>query len=577
MPPSVRVQVFGRFCARLEPGGILSFRTSRAAELVARLVLQRGSRLTRAALAQEIWPESDRQTQLSNLRPALSYARSAIGDEMILQADNDTLVLTGAESDWDDALRREKSALSFLPAEERLNALLRLDNQIRKPLLDGWKSEWIGQFRDLHERRRVNVLRLLSEEFGSKGDWEAGLEFATQILEIDFLSEQGIRLKLRFLGQLGRTDEGVQVFKEYRARLNDELGLKVSNSLREYARTILTRPAELQTRPLTSLQQEFIQGLITNLLETDPNRIMTLLASPSLNWEAIRHGPELIPLLEQAVAKAPTWTEDRAGVLKRILNCYCQFADWDSVKKYANELYQKGSNKDRIAALNFQGIRAVELGLYGEAMDAYNEAIERCVGPDLDYFRSMSSCNRVRLLNAMGRASEALPLIEKEYESMRADQSLAGKFAAAQHMFLHVESSVLTGEYKLAMQIFEKARVFTELNGFTRHFEPRMVIASQAFVRYDPTTACELARRGIEAQLSNRYGVGWCDIACLSINALCILGRQKAAEHLTSVLEATNGVIHPPFRALLPKVKTKAQPMEWQGLLLEIYDELRRI
>ena len=577
MPPSVRVQVFGRFNARLEPGGSLSFRTSRAAEVVARLVLQRGSRLPRATLAQDIWPESDRQSQLSNLRPALSYARSAIGDEMIQQAENDTLVLTGAESDWDDALRRERTALSFLPDEERLNALLRLDNQIRKPLLEGWNSEWIGQFREFHERRRINVLRILAEEFGAKGDWEAGLEFATQILEVDPLSEQGIRLSLRFLGQLGRMDEGVQLFKTYRARLNDELGLKVSNSLRDYARSILTKPVEYQTRPLTSLQQEFIHGLITNLLETDPERIMTLLASPILNWEVVRHGPELFPLLEQALAKSTAWTEDRAGVIKRILNCYCQFNDWDGVKKYATELYNRGNVRDKIAALNFRGIRGVEIGAYDESLVAYDEALKLSVEAGLDYFRSMTACNRVRMLNVTGRAKEGIPLIETEYESMSADQSTAGRFAATQHMFLHIESCVLSGDLKQARQIYEKAQVVVERNGFSRDFEQRLVIAGYAFLKEDNETACDFMRRGIVAILASRYGVGWNDIASLSISSLSILGRQRAAEQLTALLYATAPVIHPPFKDLLPKPKEKAQPLEWQGLLMDIYEELRRV
>ncbi len=583
MPGLVRVQLLGRFQAKLEGGETAVFRTSRAAEVVARLIVQRGGRLPRAALAQELWPDSDPVTQLKNLRPALSYARSALGESAIRQADGDILALGSIESDWDDAIRRERLTLSQLPAEERINSLLRLDYQIQKPLLSGWESEWILPYRDFHERRRLDVLRSLAEEFGAKGDWEAALEFASRMLEVDPLSEQGLRWTLRCLSQLGRNSEGVQVFKTYRAQLKAELGLQVSTELREYARAILSRGPEAQHKPITLLQQEFILGLISNLLETDPARLLTLLASPSLNWDVVRHGPELLPFLEQALERAPAWSEDRAGVIKRLLMCYHQFGNWAGVQKYSTELYAQGTANDRIAALNYRGMRALELGQYEDGFAAYEEALDLAIKSNHTYYKSVTQCNLARLLTDVGRAHDALVLVRAEYDSLAKDQSMAGKYASAQHMFLHLEVAIHAGELEEARTLLEKLHVFTEANGLGRLYEQHQIPAALLSMDEDPEGAADKFCRGIEAVLPYTSSGRWVAPAALAIHGLGRLGRPQVAERLARILQASATAaglnISPAISKFLPPLNGQPPlpPMSGPDLLHEIREELRRV
>lgn len=583
MPASVRIQVFGRFSAQLEPGVNVSFRTNRAAEVVARLCLQKTSRISRTELAEDIWPDVERTVQLNNLRPALSYARKAIGQERIHQYEGDLLGLNSVESDWQDALQRERSTLSSSSTEDRVNNLLRLNYQIQKPLLFGWDSEWIEPFRDYHERLRLNILRLLAEEFGSRGDWDSGLEFAERILEIDPHSEVGIRLTMRFMVQTGRSAESVQVFKNYRSKLREELGLQVPVPLTEYAKSILSHQPETLARPLTSLQQEFIQDLFRSLLDSDPKRLMTLLASQSLNWEVIKHGPELLPLLEQALARVPGWSDDHSGVMKRLLMCYNQLSDWENVKKYANVLSQNGSVTDRIAALNYLGIAEVENGRFAPGRANYREAIDLAKSINHDYLASVSISNLSGLLLFEGQFSEAINLLASEREVIARDESMAGRYALAQHMMLHFEALVLLKSIHEAKAFWESFQIFVEANGIARHFEASHCIASSLYIATDPSLAVESCCRSIEAVLAQRTFSNWEQVAAFSIKTLNDLGRHDSAGHLTHMLFATANasrkVICPAWLTLLPTVKGKrvSQPHDWRGLLLEIRDNLRRI
>lgn len=583
MPSPIRIQVFGSFCVRTASDEVARFRTTRAAEVVARLALQPDRRLSRATLAGELWPEEPREGQLRNLRPALSYARDVIGHEHLIPVNPQSLRLVNVTTDWEEVSLREREALAEESSDGRIQALLRLDMQLRAPLLEGWEADWIQPFREFHLRRQVGTLSALAEEFGAKGDWETSLEFSRRIQELDPTSEKGFRITLRMLAQLGRSAEALAAFREYQMRLKQELGMKVSPALREYALQIIHQRPDPKDGPLTSPQQEFIQGLLRHLLDEDPLRLMTLLASKTLNWEVLRHGSELLPLLERTLERCPEWSEDRAGAIKRILVGYSATGDWTKIKTFAEELYALGSDLDKIAGLNHLGMRAFSLHNYDEAEDLYDqaEAIAHKLGNA--YLVSVSHSNKAVVLVATMRPEEALRIIEQSGSVLAADLTRAGRFGFAQYLFLKTKAHFFAGDIGSAAAGIAEILLFLESHGLSREFEHEQGFIALLTLDQDRNLARDRFCRSLEHFLIQRRFKTGTEILSVAIQGLFRMGETKAAERFAGLVQAEfaalGATFTPAFASLLPphSIAPQGATRGLKQVVLDLYDEFRRL
>ena len=108
-----RISVFGHFEVQVPDGQSASFRTRKAAEVVAPLALHSPRRISRPVLASEIWPDAPETSRLNNLRPALVYVKSALASPTALRIEGDQLQLDESlESDGKEALRLERRSRS---------------------------------------------------------------------------------------------------------------------------------------------------------------------------------------------------------------------------------------------------------------------------------------------------------------------------------------------------------------------------------------------------------------------------------------------------------------------------------
>lgn len=545
--------------------------------------MQHDRRLSRAALAAEFWPDEPREDQLRNLRPALSYARDVLGHENLVSIDPESLRLVDVTTDWDEVGLREREALSAEGSEDRIQALLRLDMQIRALLLEGWDAEWIQPFREYHLRRQVGTLSALAEEFGAKGDWETSLEFSVRLQQLDPTSERGLRMTLRMLAQLGRSAEALEAFRAYQARLKQELGMKVSPALREYAQQVIHQRPDPKDGPLTSPQQEFIQGLLRHLLEEDPLRLMTLLASKTLNWEVLRHGSELLPLLERTLDRCPEWSEDRAGAIKRILVGYSATGDWTKIKTFAEELYARGSDLDKIAGLNHLGMRAFSLRNYAEAEDLYDqaEAIAHKLGNA--YLVSVSHSNKAVVLVATMRPEEALRIIEQSGSVLAADLTRAGRFGFAQYLFLKAKAHFFAGDIESATAGITEILLFLESHGLSRDFEHEQGFIALLTLDQDRNLARDRFCRSLEHFLIQRRFKTGSEILSVATQGLFRMGETKAAERFAGLVHAEfaalDATFTPAFASLLPpnSIAPQRATRGLKQLVLDLYDEFRRL
>ena len=95
--------------------------------------------MIREELALDIWPDAERSVRLGNLRPALTYARQALGAQSALSQDGEMIALSlDVQSDWEEAELLEGNAQAAL-GDDHLVALFSLHEALRKPL-----SERVG-------------------------------------------------------------------------------------------------------------------------------------------------------------------------------------------------------------------------------------------------------------------------------------------------------------------------------------------------------------------------------------------------------------------------------------------------
>lgn len=467
MSEVVRVSVLGDFHVSLPDGRPAQFRTRRAAELVASLCLAGNRRLLRTDLAAALWPDADRSTGLRNLRPALNYARAALENPDAIIANEDWLVLADfVETDWQEVTQLESRIQQARGGDDRLVILYSLNELIQKPLLGSWDSEWMSNVRVYHDQRRLNSLRQLSEELGSRGEWRAALDFARRITELDPTSEDGIRLQLRYLGELERPMEAQREFSLYAKNLKSSLGLSVNPSLRQFAENVVAgRFPRAGSRPLTAIQQEMIAEMMGVMVDEEPERLLPLLASPKLNWSLVFYGSEMRPILERALASTTGWTKERCGVAKRLLQVYSQEHEWSKVVELAEDLYTSPDSTDKIASLNFRAFDRQEDLDYPAALDLFDQAAKIAEKAGEAYLHAVSVVNRAILNIRFEIFKLALQEVNQVLDELAVRKEPNARFGTSQVKGWSIAASIGQGNLEETMRTAEEWRLFAETNG----------------------------------------------------------------------------------------------------------------
>ncbi|OJU63681.1 MAG: hypothetical protein BGO01_07350 [Armatimonadetes bacterium 55-13] len=466
MSSVARVSVLGDWHVARADGQAAEFRTRKSAEIVAKLCLTNSRRVVRAELASDLWPDTDRATQLHNLRPALTYARAALGGpETIITQEEWLLLNDGIESDWQEVARLEARIQQAGSDSDRLALLYALNNLVQSPLLGNWDGEWLEPIRLYHNQRRLNCLRLLSEELGSRGEWKSALDYAKRVSQIDPSSEEGIRLQLRYLGELDRTTEAQREFVLYAKQLESSLGLPVNPSLRRFAEDVISgRYRKTGSRPLTSIQQEMIWEIMSVLVEEEPDRLLPLLATSKLNWSLVFYGSEMQPILERVLQATQGWAPERCGVAKRLLQVYAQDGRWVNVSQLAQELNQAPQPIDRISALNFLAAERKAMLDYPTALELYDQAVAISESIQDRYLWAVSVANRA-ILNicfevyqvGLSELTEAIDLLATRTEPN-------GRYSTSMAKGWTIPACLGARDLQAAERFGEDWRLFAEMN-----------------------------------------------------------------------------------------------------------------
>lgn len=206
-------QLLGRFSVAVDgvaiPGD--AWRSRRAADVVKLLVLAPGHRMHRAQIMEALWPESDPEASGTNLRKAVHFARSAIGDEQAIVNEHGVLVLGRGASVDSDVERFEAAAQRGLDAGDKALCRAAADLYRGELLPDDVYESWSVEPRARLRRRYLEVLR--------------AAELWDRLAEEDPTDERAARALMRAHLEAGERREAIRSFERLREALRDQLGV----------------------------------------------------------------------------------------------------------------------------------------------------------------------------------------------------------------------------------------------------------------------------------------------------------------------------------------------------------------
>jgi DNA-binding SARP family transcriptional activator len=230
----------------------IEVRGAKRRAVLALLVLHANEVVGKDRLIDELWGENAPPTAAAALHNNISRLRKVLGPELLATRAWGYVLRVDPESIDLQKFERLTEEAEALPAHERSAKLAEALALWRGPALADLSFEPALR----HEIARLEELRLATHEARIDADLEVG-RHAQVIAELEALiARHPLRERLR--GQLilalyrdGRQAEALEVYRETRRLLADELGLEPSPPLRELERAILRQDPALATAPRT--------------------------------------------------------------------------------------------------------------------------------------------------------------------------------------------------------------------------------------------------------------------------------------------------------------------------------------
>ena len=206
-------------------GREVSFPLRKSAVLFFYLLIHR--QISRDRAAAWLWPDDDETAARKNLRNTLYTIRKALGAELIARGGRSDLSLAdNFDFDLDlDRLAAETDDLTGLYQGEFLQGFTfpGLDE------LENWLAAKREFYRDLYVKRQKDVILKHLE----RGQPEAALGCAEELLALDDLNEELYELAVRIYASLNRRAKCVEMYQKLTAMLKKEYGLTPSREIEE--------------------------------------------------------------------------------------------------------------------------------------------------------------------------------------------------------------------------------------------------------------------------------------------------------------------------------------------------------
>ncbi len=226
------VRLLGAFLLTWDGHSAASLGQARIQHLLAYLLLHRQTPIARRQLAFALWPDSNEQQALSNLRTALYRLQHALpGCEQCLVLERHTIAWvngTGIQLDvatFEEAL--DLAATAHSPAANAA-ALQTAVNAYTGDLLPDCYDEWIIPPRERLRQAFVQALEQLIELLPQQGQLSAAINNTQRLLRVEPLHEAGHRKLMQLHMANGDQARALSAYHHCAARLRQELGVDPS-------------------------------------------------------------------------------------------------------------------------------------------------------------------------------------------------------------------------------------------------------------------------------------------------------------------------------------------------------------
>lgn len=259
---TLEVHLLGSFLLHGGGRSVAGLAQARIQHLLAYLLLYGQTPIARRQLAFTLWPDSDEQQALSNLRTALHRLQHALsGCEPYLVLERHTVAwVSGSDIRLDVATFEqalEQAARACEPAA-RAAALQTAVNAYTGDLLPNCYDEWIIQPRERLHQAFVRALEQLIEVREQQRQFNAAIKNAQRLLRVDPLHEAGYRGLMRLHMANDDQARALSAYHRCAALLRQELGVDPSPATQAiYQRLLQAGPAgavvsAVPTAPVTA-------------------------------------------------------------------------------------------------------------------------------------------------------------------------------------------------------------------------------------------------------------------------------------------------------------------------------------
>jgi DNA-binding SARP family transcriptional activator len=240
MKPIWSISLFAELAAERNGVRFDTFRTRKAAELLAVIALRAGHTFSRDSLVELLWPERDPKTGLAQLRVELSSLRTGLEPNdiergSILATDRNTIRLNRRAVVTDVALF-EQAISQVRQANEVTQKVYHLRKAVELyggELLPGLDSDWIEQERRRLAERQLWALIELATLLPKEGQAALAFDYAHRATNHDPLDEQAHEVLIRLYVSEGRLTMARTIYQRFAARFKAELGVEPAQTLRQ--------------------------------------------------------------------------------------------------------------------------------------------------------------------------------------------------------------------------------------------------------------------------------------------------------------------------------------------------------
>jgi len=271
-PRAIRMELFGGFRMSSEGAPVTAVTTSRMRALLAFLLLNAGSTVSRQQLAFVFWPDSSEPQARTNLRQLFHHLRSAWpAAERYIEGNTQILRWRTEEAFTLDVAEFEAALLEADEAhkkEDRLaarQALLRSVDLYRGDLLPGVSEEWIETYRQRLKEKYSGALASLIVFFEEARDYQAAIRHAESLLAEDPFRETVHETIMRLHGLNGDRAEALRAYERCRTVLRRELGVEprmAMQRMRERISRVDMQPPSASRPPSPSSELRLVGRVI---------------------------------------------------------------------------------------------------------------------------------------------------------------------------------------------------------------------------------------------------------------------------------------------------------------------------